>query len=229
MKTIGILGGFGPQATMDFEARIHQVAQGLIPQRGNSGYPPMIVCYFRHSPVVMAEHNLPRFPIELDPRLFEAAKQVGTLADFLVITANGLHIFQQQIEEAAGCKVLSMIDVTLAEVQQRQWQKVGVLGLGRPLVYTQPLDDLGIAYEIPSADVQPKLDAAILALMEGKEDAEATAITQEAIETLRAGEIDGIILGCTEIPLLLKEKSEAADLINPAQLLAETAVKYALE
>ncbi len=37
MKTIGVLGGIGPQATMDFEARVHRVAQRLIPQRLNGG------------------------------------------------------------------------------------------------------------------------------------------------------------------------------------------------
>ena len=39
MKTIGVLGGLGPQATMDFEERIHTVSQQLIAQHGNSGYP----------------------------------------------------------------------------------------------------------------------------------------------------------------------------------------------
>jgi aspartate racemase len=47
MKTIGVLGGLGPQATMDFEQRIHRVAQQLIPPLGNSGYPPMVVYYCR--------------------------------------------------------------------------------------------------------------------------------------------------------------------------------------
>src|SRR5262245_30993925 len=40
MKTIGVLGGLGPQATMDFEARVHRVAQRLIPPDKNCGYPP---------------------------------------------------------------------------------------------------------------------------------------------------------------------------------------------
>ncbi len=46
MKTIGVLGGLGPQATMDFEARVHRAAQKLIPQLKNAGYPPMLVYYF---------------------------------------------------------------------------------------------------------------------------------------------------------------------------------------
>ena len=46
MKTIGILGGLGPQATMDLEMHIHNISQQLIPKEKNSGYPPMVVQYY---------------------------------------------------------------------------------------------------------------------------------------------------------------------------------------
>ena len=52
MRTIGVLGGIGPQATMDFEARIHEEAQKLIEPETNCGYPPMVTVYMRHPPVV---------------------------------------------------------------------------------------------------------------------------------------------------------------------------------
>jgi aspartate/glutamate racemase len=55
LKTIGVLGGLGPQVTMDFEARVHRVAQRLIPPHGNGGYPPMVVYYDRHPPRDTAE------------------------------------------------------------------------------------------------------------------------------------------------------------------------------
>jgi aspartate racemase len=45
----------------------------------------------------------------------------------------------------------------------------------------------------------------------------------------RARGVDGVILGCTEIPLLLRESADAADLINPAQLLSEATVRDALK
>jgi aspartate racemase len=72
-----------------------------------------------------------------------------------------------------------------------------------------------------------KLDAAIIKVMEGRDDAESAEIAREAIATLHAKNVDGILLGCTEIPLLLHEHADDPDLVNPAQILAEAAVRYA--
>lgn len=230
MKTMGILGGVGPQATMDFERRVHHAAQRLIPQHGNRGYPPMVVYYHRRPPFVMRDDRTPMLPLEPDPDLLRAAQWLGTRADFLVITANGPHALQAQIEHATGCHVLSMIAVTLQDVQRRGWQKVGVLGFGDPIVsiYTRPMRQFALTYEEIESALRVKLDEAIWALIEGRASAQATACAREAIVALRAKQVDGIILGCTEIPLLLGQDAEAPDLVNPAEVLAESAVRHAL-
>jgi aspartate racemase len=228
MKTIGILGGLGPQSTMDIEMRIHKVAQSLIPPRQNSGYPPMIVQYYRHPPVLLTEEYKPVFPWQADPRLLASAKSIGAVADFLIIPSNGVHLFQKEIEQASGRKVISMIDATIAEVKKRGWKKVGVLGLMTPKVYTTRLQESGIAFESVDDAMQKKLNVSIMKVMEGTETEEDRSNALQAIEQLREQKTDGIIPGCTEIPFLLGKNMEAADLLNPAQLLAEAAVKYAI-
>jgi len=221
MKTIGVLGGLGPQATMDFVQRLHQVAQRLLPHNANSGYPPMVVTYFREPPVFLVEDGRPASPAQVNPGLLDAAKELGRVADFLVITANGPHVHQQEIEAAAGRKVLSMIDGALAEVARLGWGKVGLIGLFEPEVYFEPLQTLGVAYEILDPDERSELDRAILAFMAGQSGETSTAIARKAIDDLWAKDVEGIILGCTEIPLLLAHYAAGESLINPAQLLAE--------
>lgn len=228
MKTIGVLGGVGPQATIDFETRLHLVSQKRIPQRHNTGYPPLVVYYHRHPPMVMTAAGLPEVPFRADPRLLDAARRIGPLADFLVIPSNGTHLFRTDIEKASGREVLSIIDVTVAEVRRRGWWRVGVLAFGEPVVYTRPLGELGIACEIVDATARRRLDESIMGLIEGRTDAALYAPAHELVAELRSRGVDGIIPGCTEIPLLLGESATDPDLVNPAQLLAEAAIARAL-
>ena len=108
MKTIGVLGGLGPQATMDFEARVHRVAQELIAPNVNSGFPPMVVYYYRFVPFVATETGEPERLLR--PDLDSSRRRLRSVAwptprrdlDFL-------HLFQAEIEQVTGCELLSMI------------------------------------------------------------------------------------------------------------------------
>jgi aspartate racemase len=229
MKRIGVLGGISPQATMDFEARVHRVCQRLVPQDWNFGYPPMVVWYHRRLPVRLGDDGRPIVPMQIDPQLVDAAAWLGKGVDFLVIPCNAAHVGLADVRSAAGCPVLSMIDATLDDVTSRGWLRVGVLGFrGAPPIYTDPLRQHGIACETIDGTLQARLDAAIQAVMEGCEGAAEAEAARTAVATLRATSVDGVVLGCTEIPLLLGEEAEAKDLVNPLALLAEATVRLAI-
>jgi aspartate racemase len=154
------------------------------------------------------------------------------MVDFLVITSNAPHAFQELIEETSGRKVISMISVTLDEVRKRGWRRVGVVGFGEPAVYIAPLVEMGIACDILSGEeggLRDKVDQAVIALMEGRIGPEANALALEAVNTLRERGVARIILGCTEIPLLMGDAAQAPDLLNPLELLAEAAVRFAMD
>ena len=121
----------------------------------------------------------PVVPREIDPELVEAARWLGKAVEFIVIPCNAAHVGVHAIREAAGCPVLSMIDVTIDEVVRRRCRRIGVMGFaGAPAGYLEPMGQRGI--------------------------------------------------GCAEIPLLL-DRDDVTDLINPASLLAEAAVRYATD
>ena len=231
MKTIGVLGGIGPQATMDFETRVHAVAQPLMAPHANSGYPPMVVYYHREPPVLVGpDGHSPILPLQPNPAFLDAAKRLGSWADFLVVTANGPHMFQAEIERAAGIPMLSMIELILVEARKRGWRRVGALGLGEPRVHIEELTRVGIAAEALEAELRERLDAAIIKVMEGRVGDTERAIMQEALKDLRGRGVDGIILGCTELPFLVGPAADTSPLlINPIQLLAEAAVRRAME
>jgi aspartate racemase len=230
MKCMGVLGGMSPQATIDFETRVHAVAQRLVPQRWNTGYPPMLVWFHRRLPFRMDAHGRRVEPVELDPELLEAAARLGKAVDFLVIPCNSAHAGLAQLQRAAGCPILSMIDVTLQEVARRGWRRVGVLGFaGAPTVYVEPLRAGGIGIETIDAALQARVDRAIQAVMEGQEGPAEMEAARAAVAAVRSAPVDGVILGCTEIPLLLGDEAEGKDLVSPAVVLAEAAVRRAAD
>jgi len=109
------------------------------------------------------------------------------------------------------------------------WRAVGVLGFAAaPALYLEPLRARGIRCETIDAALQARLDAGLTAVMEGREGPVETEAARAAVETLRGRAVDGVILGCTEIPLLLGEEADAKDLVHPAALLAEAAVRLAI-
>lgn len=229
MKRMGVLGGVSAQATMDFEARVHRISQRLIPQRLNEGYPPMVVWYHRRPPIRMGADGRPVVPREIDPGMVEAARWLGKAVDFLVIPCNAAHVGIDAVREAAGCPVLSMVDVTLDEIARRGCRRVGVTGFaGAPGVYVEPLRARGIAVATIDERLQGGIDAGIHAVAEGRDGAADTAAARAAVAALRGATVDGIVLGCTEIPLMLRGEDAGSDLISPLELLAEAAVRHAI-
>lgn len=229
MRRMGVLGGMSAQATMDFEARVHRAAQRLIPQDWGRGYPTMVVWYHRELPLRVDEAGRPVEPRQVDPRLVDAAARLGALVDFLVVPCNAAHVGLREIGEAAGRPVLSMIDVAIDDVVRRRCRRVGLLGArGVPQPYLDALDRRAVACERIDATLQLPLDAGIQAVMEGRDGKDDTEAARAAVGVLRARAVDAVILGCTEIPLLLHDEADAPDLLSPAALLAEAAVRFAI-
>ncbi len=232
MKTMGVLGGLGPQATMDFESAVHLVSQKLIPQHGNESYPPMIVYYFRQPPVIMpADGSMPTSRPPTNPLLLEAARRLGEWADFLVITSNGVHALQAEIEQASGCRVVSMVDAVMQEIQRRGLKHIGLVDF-RPSqfsVYVPRLNQAGLTWEYTPDTFLPRLTQVMRAVDEGQAGPAERETLLESMRYLRSKQVDGIIPACTEFPLALQEGDKTGDVINPAYLLAESAVRYALQ
>lgn len=231
MKTIGVIGGMGPQATIDFERKIHEVSNRLIPQHINQGYPPMVVHYYRNDPRMVVDSTLPTKELKPSEGLLETAKKLNQNADFLVIPSNTPHFFKKEIEEAAGIPLLSIVNVTLEEVLSRKPTSIGVLAIGDTLrheLYQKELKKHGIESITIPDQIITKLDKSVWSVMEGKDPTQVRAPVHEAIMYLENKKVDSIILGCSEIALMIEKELPLPNLINPVQLLAEKAVEYAL-
>lgn len=210
---------------MDFEARLHRASQRSIPQKFNSGYPPLVTVYLRHPPVLLQPDGTVRQPLALDPRVLEVARKLGEWVDVMVIPSNTPHLFLDEIRAAAGCEVLSIVDVTVGALPRPG--PVGLLGFGIPAVYAERLAAEGFEFVTADETTRNALDAAVLRVMEGAETDADRRTARDALRQVRDSGVARTVLGCTEIPLLLGEAADADDLVNPGELLAEAAVRWA--
>ena len=229
MKRIGVLGGISPQATIDFEARVHRVCQQLVPQSWNRGYPPMVVWYHRRMPLRVDADDRPLVPREIDPELVDAAAWLGRTVDFLVMPCNAAHVGLAALQEgrrlpgpqhdrrhggrgrAAGLA---------ARRRPRLRRRAGALRRGAGRARGPPRDDRRRA-----AGARGRRDPGRGGGTRGPGRYEAA---RAAVAAVRAVPVEGVVLGCTEIPLMLGEEAEAKDLLSPAALLAEAAVRAAI-
>ena len=232
MKTIGVIGGLGPQSTLDILDRLHKVCQKRIPQMANSGYPRLYVGFCHEAPMAINADGSMRDPLAPSSELLDVARAIGAITDFLIIASNTPHLFASEIEEVSGRVVLSIVDAVVEEIRKRGSKNVGIIAVGEALrqgMYQRALDAQGIKWVAIPLDVSKALDMSIFAIMEGDDPAALSRPAEDAVAYLRAQKVDGIILGCTEIPLLLGSACDERDIINPSQLLAEVAVRYAIE
>lgn len=233
MGKIGVIGGFGQWATLDIIERICRVSAERVSQYGNRGYPLMNIRLANKAPMVLNPDGSYPEKLEPSPEFLEAAKYVSKDSDFLIIPSNTPHLFVKDVEKVTNKKVLSIVDVTVAEAIKRGYKKVGVLAIGLTLekrLYQNPLEANGISAVVITKEMSDKLDdEGVYPLQEGMLLKDIKPVAKEIVSYLRTQRVDGVILGCTEIPILLGEAANDPDILNPNQLLAEAVVEKCLQ
>ena len=226
-KTVGVLGGMGPEATVDFMAKVIALTDANCDQE----HVRMLVDHNPHVPnrqdAILGDGEDP------GPVLAAMAKQLEAGgADFLVIPCNTAYVFEDAILAATHIPLISIIGVSIAAAQESApgAERIGVLatdGCLRSGIYQSGLEAAGLGAELPTEEEMRELMALVKAIKGGKQT-DATgrdmASLAEALVSRGAG---AIIAGCTEIPLVLGEGAASVPLISSTDALAEITVKLA--
>ena len=226
-KVVGILGGMGPEATVDLFSNI--VAESNAKND--------------HDHLRIIIDNNPKMPSRQDailnggenpgPAMAETAKNIEDAgADFIIIGANTAHYFYDYVKDAVDIPVLHIIDETVLETIKiaDKVKKVGVLataGAMKTKMYENSFNKFGIeVVEIPQ-EIQELIDNSIFSFKYDGLTNKNEEMMLKAVKFLIDNKAEVLIMGCTEIPLVLRNKKLPVKLINPNDVISRIAVKYA--
>ncbi len=153
-------------------------------------------------------------------------------ADFFVCPDNTAHLALEPICDQLPLPGLHIAEVACAEIEERGWRRVGLLGTKWTMtgsVYADALQRRNMERLIPDEPVREQLNTAIFdELCRGECTPQTTALFIEAVRELKERGAECVILGCTEIPLIVTPANSPLPPIDSTRLLARCAVATAL-
>lgn len=228
MKTLGILGGMGPEATHFFYKKI---VEGT-PASCDQEHIPTLIFSNTQIPDRSSKIETQDFA-EIHSCMINSAKilQAGG-ADILMIPCNTAHYFIDVIRDNISIPVLNMIEETATHINNsQQANKVGILGTNATVntgLYQTAFKNFDIEIIVPNQEDQQVVMESILQVKAGNSSRDVTETLLPIKDRMRKQGVQRFVLGCTEIPLLFQTHG-AEDLIDPMDILAKVAIDFALE
>tara|TARA_R110001583_G_scaffold67490_7_gene192940 strand:- start:52042 stop:52731 length:690 start_codon:yes stop_codon:yes gene_type:complete len=229
MKTIGLLGGMSWESSLGYYQAINE---GIKASLGGLHSAKIAMVSVDFDPIEKLQHE---GDWEATAQiLIEAATNVQNAgADFLLICTNTMHKVAPQIEAAIDIPLLHIADATAEEILDRGIKTVGLLGTRFTMeedFYKQRLrENYGLKVLVPN-EVQRSLvhDVIYQELCLGEINADSQLAYLDIIESLAKQGAEAVILGCTEIGMLVKQSDTQVLLLDTTYIHAKKAVQFAL-
>jgi len=229
MKTAGLLGGMSWESTVPYYRVINQVVGEAL----GGLHSARMVLYSVEFQEIEELQRSGRWT-EAGEILADAGRAVQRAgADFLVLCTNTMHKVAAQIEAAVEIPLLHIADATAARVKAAGSRRVGLLGTRFTMeedFYRGRLErDHGLEVLVPGAEQRETVHRVIYEeLCRGRARDESRAEYQKVVRDLVGRGAEGVILGCTEIGLLLGPQDAEVPLFDTARIHAEEAARHCL-
>ena len=229
MKTIGLIGGMSWESTVTYYAMINEAVRTRL---GGLHSAKILLYSVEFAEIERLQHE-GRWD-EAGALLADVARRLESAgAEFLVICTNTMHLVAPRIEAAVKIPLLHIADPTAAEVQRRGIATVGLLGTRFTMekdFYRTRLERAGLRVVTPAEGDRDLVHRVIYdELCLGRIEDPSRDAYKDVIARLVAAGAEGIILGCTEIGLLIRPEDAPVPLFDTTALHARAAAEMALE
>ncbi len=227
-KKIGIIGGLSPESTVSYYLHI---TRSYVERYGDYGYPEILI-YSVNLENYHTWRSENRWDLVAENLIVAANSLQKAGADFGLIATNTMHKVFDVVQNAVKLPLIHLIDVTALKAKKIGLKKLGLLGTQYTMsdgFYHDKISTFGLDIIVPNSIDQQIIHKIIVEeLVQGKllEDSRAEYI--RIINELTSQGAEGIILGCTEIPLLIKQQNSSVPLLDTAIIHADAALERAL-
>ena len=228
MKRIGLLGGMSWESSLEYYRLLNEAVKERLGSL-NSADCVMVSIDFQPVADMMKLNNWKGIARVLED-VSRDLKRAG--ADFLVICTNTMHLLVREIEDASGLKVLQIGEAVAERITAAGLKTVGLLGTRFTMersYYRNTLGRHGIEVIVPQERDRESVDRIIFKeLCRGVFTEESREIYRSIISKLQSEGASGVVLGCTEIPLLIKQSDVEIHVFDTTAIHAAAAVEFAL-
>ena len=227
MKKLGLIGGMGPESTIPY---YHDIVYGVQEKLEDGNFPMLTIESVNVFDVL--KYCADEKYDELIEYLLKAVNNVKNAgADFAALSANTPHIVFDELQKKSPIPLLSIIDALYDEVKKRNMKKVGLLGTCFTMegnFFKKKFIENNIEVIIPDENERKYINEKIskeleLGIVKEETLREFINIVDKMIDK---DEIDGLILGCTELPLLFKGVKMPVQLLDTMEIHIKAIVDY---
>ncbi|HPU48672.1 MAG TPA: aspartate/glutamate racemase family protein [Syntrophomonadaceae bacterium] len=229
MKTIGLLGGMSWESTVTY----YQIINTVIKENLGGFHSARCLLYsvdFHEIEACQSRGEWEKSAVILA----DAAQRLERAgADFIVICTNTMHKVAPQVQDAVSIPLLHIAEATAQELKKSHIDKVGLLGTIYTMeqdFYKAKLQEAGIEVLIPEEEDRQRVNYIIFQeLCLGVLDDNSRQTLLAVIDKLAQQGAQGIVLGCTEIGLLVQQQDTDLPLFDTALIHAQKAALYSLD
>ena len=219
MKKIGLVGGIGPASTVDYYLGLIERCRA---EFGENVYPEIVIDSVSLTTATdfFAQNN---FDGNAQLMLKSLADLRAAGAEIAAITANTEHIIWDKIKDFFEIPVVSIVEATAAEILRKGYKRVLILGTIFTMksgLYEKPLAERGITPIVPTDE-----DKEIIAGLFFPNLENGIVVPEDKVKMLeivgryvREKDADAVLLGCTELPLMIKDGDLDVPLLNTTQI-----------
>ncbi|WP_346908374.1 aspartate/glutamate racemase family protein [Faecalicatena orotica] len=229
MRKLGLIGGVGPEATIPY---YHGIVYGVQKEMNESVFPHLTIESLSCFELIPMSAQGKRK--ELKEYLLSGVQSlVAAGADFGALACNTAHMVFEELKAECPIPLVSIIDVTLAEAQRLGIKKAGLLGTEATMnddFFSRPFEEAGIKIVTPGEEEKTAIAKKIF------EELELGIVKSETINLfcgivdrmVKDDEIEAIILGCTEIPLVFQDVTLPVPRLDTMEIHIKALVKEIL-